>query len=157
MDNLVWQRPSTGMLKCNIDGAIFQNSNSVSVGMMLWDDTSSFVIVRSTYFNGLGSIREVKIIDLVEAIHWVLSIGFPQVLFELDANSVVDGITSTVQNISKFGYLIHHCRILFCEISGFKICYITRQAYVVTHTIARASHFYASLTVFTYPPVITFF
>ena len=106
MDNLVWQRSSTGMLKCNIDGAIFQNSNSVSVGMMLWDDTSSFVIVSSTYFNGLGSIREVKIIDLVKAIHWVLFIGFSQVLFELDVNSVICVITSTVQNISKFGSYI---------------------------------------------------
>ena len=77
--------------------------------------------------------------------------------FELDVKEVVDAITSTIQDISKFGYLMHHCHILLCEISGFKICYVRKQANVVAHTITRASHFYASLTVFTYPPVITFF
>ena len=29
VDNLVWQHPSTDMLKCKIDGGIFQNSNTV--------------------------------------------------------------------------------------------------------------------------------
>ena len=31
------------MLKCKIDGAIFQNSSSVGVGIKLWDETISFV------------------------------------------------------------------------------------------------------------------
>ena len=69
MDNLVWQRPPTEMLKCNIDEVIFQNSNFVDVGMILRDDTGSFVIARSNYFKGLGSIRKVEITSLVEAIH----------------------------------------------------------------------------------------
>ena len=69
VDNSVWQHPSTGMLKCNIDGAIFQNSNYVGVGMKLWDDTSSLVAARLNYFNGLISVREVEITGLVEAIH----------------------------------------------------------------------------------------
>ena len=75
MDNSVWQRPPTRMLKCNFDGAIFQNSNSIGVGMILRDDTCSFVAARSNYFNGLGSIRDIEITGLVEAIHWVLSMG----------------------------------------------------------------------------------
>ena len=138
------------MLKCNIDGAIFQNSNYVGVGMILQDDTSSFVAARSNYFNGLGSIREVKITGLVEAIHWVLSIGFSQVLFELDAKGVVDTIASMDQDLSEFGSLMHHCGILLCESSGFKICYARKQANVVAHATARASHFHASLTMLTY-------
>ena len=144
MDNSVWQRLPTGMLKCNIDGAIFQNNNSVGVSMILRGDTGSFVATRSNYFNGLGLVREVKITGLVEAIHWVLSMEFSQVLFELDAKGVVDAIANTDQDLSKFGSLLHHCRILLCESSGFKICYARRQANVVAHTIARASHFDAS-------------
>ena len=50
-------------------GPFLKNINSVGVGMKLWDETSSFVAAISNYFNGLGSIREVKIIGLVEAIH----------------------------------------------------------------------------------------
>ena len=95
VDNLVWQRSPTGMLKCNINEAIFQNNNVVGVGLILRDETSSFVAARSNYFNGLRSVREVEITDLVEAIHWVLSMRFSQVLFELDAKGVVDAITST--------------------------------------------------------------
>ena len=135
------------MLKCNIDEAIFQNSNFVGVVMVLRDDTDSFVAARSNYFNGLGSVREVEITCLVKAIHWVLSM---QVHFELDAKGVVNAIASTNQDLSAFGSLVHHCRILLCESSGFKICYVRRQANVVAHTIARASHFYASPIVFTY-------
>ena len=41
----------------------------VGVGIILRDDTSSFVAARSNYFNGLGSIREVKITSLVEALY----------------------------------------------------------------------------------------
>ena len=72
--------------------------------------------------------------------------------FELDAKGVVDAVASTVQDLSEFGSLVHHCRILLCESSGFKICYARRQANVVAHTIERASHFHASPTMFTYPP-----
>ena len=54
VDNSIWQRPPTRMLKCNIDGAIFQNSNSIGVGMILRDDTGSFVAARLNYSNGLG-------------------------------------------------------------------------------------------------------
>ena len=75
VDISVWHSPPIGMLKCNVDGAIFQNSNSV-VGMILRDDTGSFVSTRSNYFNGLRPVREVEITGLVEAIHWVLSMGF---------------------------------------------------------------------------------
>ena len=114
------------MLKCNIDRAIFQNSNSVGIGMILRDDIGSFVVARLNYFNGLGSVREVKITSLVEAIHWVLFMGFSQVLFELDAKGVVDVIASTVQDLSKFGSLVHLCLILLCESSAFKICYARR-------------------------------
>ena len=78
--------------------------------------------------------------------------------FELDAKGVVDAIASTVHDISEFGSLVHHCYILLCESSGFKISYIRRQANVIAHTIARASNFHASLTVFTYSlSVFTFF
>ena len=62
-------------------GAIFQNSNSVGVGMILRDDTGSFVAARSNYFNDLGSVREIKITGLVEAIHWVLSMRFSKCFY----------------------------------------------------------------------------
>ena len=39
-------------------------------------------------------------------------------LFELDANDVVDAIANTIQHLSKFGSLMHHCRILLCESSS---------------------------------------
>ena len=78
--------------------------------------------------------------------------GFSQLLFELDTKSVVDAIATTNQDLSEFGSLVHYCRILLCESSGFKICYARRQANVVAHTIARASHFHASPIMFTYPP-----
>ena len=63
------------MLKCNIDGVIFKNSNSIGISMILRDDTGSFVTAKSNYFNGLESVREVKITSLVEAIHWILFMG----------------------------------------------------------------------------------
>ena len=43
--------------------------------IILRDNIGSFVVPRSNYFNGLGSVREVEITGLVEAIHWVLFMG----------------------------------------------------------------------------------
>ena len=60
--------------------------------------------------------------------------GFSQVLFELDANGTVDAIANANQDLSEFDSIMHHCHILLCKSSGFKICYARRQANVVTHT-----------------------
>ena len=58
-------------------------------------------------------------------------------LFELDVKGVVNAIASSVQDISEFGSLMHHCHIFFCDRSGFKICYVRRQANVIANTIVR--------------------
>jgi ribonuclease HI len=77
---------------------------------------------------------------LREAITWLVEAGLSRVVIELDCMLVVNAITDTSINNSKFGCIINSCKQLLRNHPKFEISFIKRQVYFVAHSLARASN-----------------
>ena len=103
-----WSAPPVGMLKCNVDVAFLPSYQQTGLGMILWNVEGQFVACATTIFNSLTEVREGEALGLHEALSWVKRLGYQQVVFELDAKSVVDAVNSDLHmsDVSEFGSII---------------------------------------------------
>ncbi|KAK2399873.1 splicing factor SF3a60 protein [Trifolium repens] len=66
--NTVWQKPSYGWFKCNVDAGFHKELNKTSAGWCLHDHLGWFIMAETTWINGNCSIVEGKSIALIEAL-----------------------------------------------------------------------------------------
>lgn len=86
---LGWHKPPPTFLKCNTDAAVFVDAASVGLSCVLRDETGNFVACRARRLLGLPPVRECEALALLDALKWVLELGYTKVIFETDAMSVV--------------------------------------------------------------------
>ncbi|XVE68372.1 hypothetical protein DITRI_Ditri09bG0063100 [Diplodiscus trichospermus] len=69
--------------------------------MILRDDSGNFIACNMVLIDGLLPPKEAESVGLLEAIKWVQSLQWKNVIFELDAKLVVDAIHSNTANRSE--------------------------------------------------------
>ncbi|XVE59830.1 hypothetical protein DITRI_Ditri05aG0078200 [Diplodiscus trichospermus] len=115
--------------------------------MALRDSGSHAVACRTTTYPALLLVREAEAMCLLEALSWLLSMGFKDVIFETVAQVVVNAIKFPKVDLSEFGSLISSCvSQLNIELS-YSVSFVKRQANKVVETLARAVCFYTSPTI----------
>lgn len=100
---MAWHPPPEGMLKLNVDAALFEDSFQTSIGMVLRSHDGEFIAARSMIFSLLLSPDEGEALGFFEALSWIKSWGLTNVIVEGDAKVVVDAIKSSSVNNSIFG------------------------------------------------------
>lgn len=108
----VWSKPPTGWTKCNVDGAIFENSSAI--GAVFRDDhgrtTSAFVrpglqVSRPEFVEALG-VREV--------LSWIRDRGRSHIIIESGLR-VVQALDRNTDN-SSFGLIIEVCKVMLATL-----------------------------------------
>ncbi|GAU45278.1 hypothetical protein TSUD_100000 [Trifolium subterraneum] len=90
---VIWTPPVQGMLKCNVDAAIFKEQNCFGAGMCLRDDKGNFIRAQTTWNYGNLLPYDAEAWGLKAAISWLRNLGYVNVVIELDCKLVVDGIS----------------------------------------------------------------
>ena len=137
--NTMWVKPQEGMLKCNVDAAMFQNNAIEGYGLCFRNSMGQFIIGKSAFSSSPGSVLEAEAIALFEAFKMAISCGFLSVHFETDNKTLVDAVHSNSTHINEFGDIVSQWKDILTTNTDFKVSYIRRQANRVAHTIARAS------------------
>eukprot|EP00257_Ricinus_communis_P027818 XP_025015232.1 uncharacterized protein LOC112536661 [Ricinus communis] len=144
--------PQPGFVKCNVDGAVFTASGRSGFGMVIRDSAGSFVMGADGSSPGLFNVKLAEAIGLREAVQWVLSLGRSNVIFEYDAKVVVDAVLSGAADLFEFGAVIADCRLLLQHGCNYSVQFIRKQANLVAHSLARASHLQDGFNMFSVPP-----
>lgn len=66
-----WKVPQQGYVKCNSDIEVFRNEGCATVDLILRGDAGEFIVAKTCKLEGLGSIRELEAIRVLEAMTWV--------------------------------------------------------------------------------------
>ena len=99
-------------LKCNLDGAIFEDSCQVGVGGVIRIEVGAIVHAFSQVFIGCFMPAEVEALAVCEALHQILQLQSSNTMLEMDCKEVVIACSSSKTNVSEFGCLIKECKSL---------------------------------------------
>jgi ribonuclease HI len=139
-----WEKPPVGWIKCNTDAAFHDAHNTTSAGWILRNNMGNFVMAGTAWYQGKYSIIEGEAMALLEAMKTMEQNGFSHVIYETDSKNVVDAIHNLRMGISEFSSIICNIRNVLALNPNFVVKFVKRQANMVAHTLARAAIVWAS-------------
>ncbi|KAL8496613.1 hypothetical protein ACS0TY_020345 [Phlomoides rotata] len=139
-----WHLLGIGVVKFNVDAAIFVESKQIGLGMVARDDSGDFVVGRTTVFPGLFKVLEAEIMGVFEAIVWAWDLGFTDIVIEMGAKNVQEALHKELHTSTVFGSFVQSCVQLRDLFQRCIFSYVPRSANAMSHNFARASRSYSS-------------
>jgi ribonuclease HI len=136
---VTWQPPPQGKYKCNIDVGVHGEEKKTSMGWCVRDHRGQFVLGGTSWIYGNCTSNEGEALALLEAMKELQQRGFNDVIFETDAQNIVNATRHRTIGVSEFSSIIHKIKCMLSLNTGFEVKSIRRQANRVAHTLARAA------------------
>jgi ribonuclease HI len=136
---VTWQPPPQGKYKCNIDVGVHGEEKKTSMGWCVRDHRGQFVLGGTSWIYGNCTSNEGEALALLEAMKELQQRGFNDVIFETDAQNIVNATRHRTIGVSEFSSIIHKIKCMLSLNTGFEVKSIRRQANRVAHTLARAT------------------
>ncbi|CDP16895.1 unnamed protein product [Coffea canephora] len=133
-----WIRPNAGFVKANFDGAVFMDDKSSGVGVIIRDDTGSFI--AGHYSKKILGILEPNVVESYAAKHaaqLLQSLGFNKIVLEGDSQKVIKMMNRLESDDSSCGLLIDDTIVLCQEFMCWEVSWISRLFNVPAHNFAK--------------------
>jgi hypothetical protein len=113
-DSLVlWQKPTSGRHKCNVDAAFSSNFNRTGIDICIRDEEGAFVSAKMMSFPCLHQVTVGEAMGIFEALQWLSDMSLDNIDFELDSKITCDAFHFRRDDVSEFGHVIASCKALF--------------------------------------------
>ncbi|EEF30615.1 uncharacterized protein LOC8267924 [Ricinus communis] len=137
---MVWNTPSLGSMKVNMDATIFSNPDSMGVGCVMKDHAGLFVCAMAVSFAGAYIPEIAEGLAIQEALSWARDRQLLNVVFELDCLHIVEALLRKGTDRSSLGLIIKDCKLLSSSISNCSFAFVKRSRNEVAHKLARVSN-----------------
>ena len=145
LEQVHWQPPAPGRLKCNIDVAFSAHRNRTGIGICLRDEGGVFVLAKTISYFGVYPVDTGEALGLHLALQWVSDMQLDNIDFEVDSKTTKEAIYARREDESELGNIITASRtLLFSKFINSRVEFVRRQANAVAHTLAREATFLAS-------------
>ncbi|CAN1254127.1 Putative ribonuclease H protein At1g65750 [Linum perenne] len=134
-----WHKPPVGVVKINLDAALFDNSRRQGLGMVARDAEGGLLGVKQTVIPGVSIVKEAEASCLREAIWWAMEMGLAQVIFETDSLSVQQAVEAGYADATEFGKIVGECRALLLAQPQFKVAFVRRECNRIADALAKRS------------------
>ena len=101
-----WTKLAMGVLKCNVDGAVFSDSTHMGVGCVIRKDRGEIIQAMSNLIASCLEPAEAEALALREALSWIHRLKLSKVIIEMDCKGVVDAFHFLRLDVSEFGCLL---------------------------------------------------
>ncbi|CAN0916153.1 Putative ribonuclease H protein At1g65750 [Linum grandiflorum] len=142
-----WHPPPLSYVKCNTDAAYFTTLGKVGLGACIRDEVGNLLWYRTVCKRGGSCSKENEALAVWEGMKWCMEIGFDRVIFESDAQVVVDELGREVEDRREFGDIIRRCRSILLSKPGYSVCFVRRDGNQVAHRLAQQARVLASPSV----------
>ncbi|XP_062085344.1 uncharacterized protein LOC133791431 [Humulus lupulus] len=142
-----WRKPAAGIVKINVDAALFSDSSTYSFACVARNDQGHTLEAITCCRNGVVSPELVEAMGMREALSWIKKKSWDKVIIETDCLTVVQALRSAISMDSYFGSLIKECKGLWNDDKNIRIFFVKRSVNSVAHALARASCHVADCTI----------
>jgi hypothetical protein len=122
-----------------VDIAFHEAGRKVSLGCCVRDSNGRFITGQTRWKRLKVSLLEGEAMALLEAIMFVSSKGWHNVIFESDSYTLVNSLSSQCNIVSEFYMLLSVINDKLSLHSNFEVKFIQRQANMVAHSLAKAA------------------
>ena len=138
-----WLPPALSQYKASCDRAIFQDTNSAGLGVVVRDLGGWVIAALSECINIPSSVEELEALACRRAISFAIEIGLQDVVFEGDSKTIYSHLTSDAPCLAPFGHLIDDSRILASTLRNASVSYVKRAGNAVADKLAKQTkHLY---------------
>ncbi|XP_061999393.1 uncharacterized protein LOC133716741 [Rosa rugosa] len=134
-----WVKPSGGVIKLNIDGALEVTKGVFGTGAVCRDENGTCIGVLAVPMVGFVSPQTCEFLALVNGLHFCLQAGFTRLEIEGDAQNIFQALNSDQEDLSSDGALVDEAKVL---LSSFQFCswgYIPRECNNAAHCVAKVA------------------
>ena len=135
-------KPSTGVVKINVDAALFPDKERFSFACIARNDQGHVLEAIACSNQGMPSPESVEAMGVKEALSWIKRKDWQHVTIETDCLTVIQALRSSLSMDSYFGGIISDCKSIW-DTRDTSIVFIKRSANSAAHALARASCFVA--------------
>ncbi|KAL0011847.1 hypothetical protein SO802_006955 [Lithocarpus litseifolius] len=132
-----WTPPQIEWYKTNFDAAIFKDDGRAGVGVVIRDTNSLVMASLSQNFQLATSMEEMEATATIRAIELSLELGFDNIIFEGDCETVIKALTDPSPSLVSYGLLIHEAQQLATRLHGISFQHVGREGNKVAHNLAR--------------------
>uniref|UniRef100_A0A803NIV3 RNase H type-1 domain-containing protein n=1 Tax=Cannabis sativa TaxID=3483 RepID=A0A803NIV3_CANSA len=138
-----WIKPEINKIKVNVDGAIFHSNGSHGIGAVARDSDGQLIEAFTALKCGVVQPAAVEAFGIKEALSWIKSKGWSNVIVETDSIVSVQALSSSLFMLSIFGLLISDCKSLLNCLVNVCVSFVPRSANRTTHCLARGSCYWS--------------
>uniref|UniRef100_A0A2N9F5C6 RNase H type-1 domain-containing protein n=1 Tax=Fagus sylvatica TaxID=28930 RepID=A0A2N9F5C6_FAGSY len=132
-----WKPPSSNLFKVNFDGAIFRDSNTGGLGVVIRDNTGMVIATLSQKVTGNHTVEMIEALAARRAIRFAMEVGVTNAEFEGDAETVIRDLCRTDPIYTPYGLVIEDAKVMLAEIQNFSLSHTRRSGNSVAHALAR--------------------
>ncbi|XP_075662925.1 uncharacterized protein LOC142632390 [Castanea sativa] len=137
-----WLPPPPSQYKANCDGAIFQDTSSAGLGVVV-RDSDGFVIKALSECIGLPPIVEdLEALACRRTISFAIKIGLQDVVFEGDFEVIYKHLISDSPCLAAFGQIIEDSRLLTSNLRNASFSHVKCNGNTVADKLAKLAKFF---------------
>ena len=134
-----WSPPPVSWVKVNFDGALFKESDSAGLGVIIRNDLGQVMAASAQTIPLPTSVETVEVLAARNAICLARELQFNKIIIEGDSEVVIKTLNRSSASSTSFGHLIRDIKCAAAAFSEIKFCHTRRQGNKVAHAIARSA------------------
>ena len=106
-----WRPPQSGFVKVNFDGAVFDNSNSLSVGDIIQNHNGAVMASYAKKLNQAYKAEEIEALAALKALQFAYDLGFQNAILEGVLLGLIKALKVEDHNLTPLG-LCRGCQVV---------------------------------------------
>ncbi|XP_042987456.1 uncharacterized protein LOC122315549 [Carya illinoinensis] len=132
-----WSRPKELSVKANWDAAIDKKERKVGIGVVISDEEGEILVAAGEHMRYAIDAVIAESFALRKAMEVCRDFNFNNVLFEGDAQNIVNAVNAETKDMTRYGSVIEDVKCLLKGREKWSVRFIYREANKASHVLAR--------------------
>ncbi|KAL0002459.1 hypothetical protein SO802_016240 [Lithocarpus litseifolius] len=132
-----WRPPPPECFKANFDGAMFNESDEVGLGVVIRNSRGQVMVALSEKIKKPPLVVALELLAARRAAVLVSETGFQNSVFEGDSLAVVKSLQGSGMENSAVGHILKDTLSIVSLLQSFSFSHVNRQGNAVAHALAQ--------------------